>query len=62
MSACLTEDCRGAILTPQEMNDLTESWKPYRSLGRQFPVIKLHKLMKITGVYYMWSLAESEVA
>ncbi|KAK7472543.1 hypothetical protein VKT23_000658 [Stygiomarasmius scandens] len=37
---------KGAILTPQEMNDLTESWKPYRSLG----------------VYYMWSLAESEVA
>ncbi|THV05059.1 DNA glycosylase [Dendrothele bispora CBS 962.96] len=25
---------KGAILTPQEMNDLTESWKPYRSLGR----------------------------
>lgn len=24
---------RGAFLTPKEMNDLTEAWKPYRSLG-----------------------------
>jgi hypothetical protein len=24
---------RGAFLTPQEMEQLTESWKPYRSLG-----------------------------
>ncbi|KAG6907658.1 hypothetical protein DXG01_007862 [Tephrocybe rancida] len=24
---------KGAILTPKEMEDLTESWKPYRSLG-----------------------------
>jgi len=32
---------RGALLTPKEMEDLTESWKPYRSIG----------------VYYMWSLA-----
>ncbi|TFK75455.1 DNA glycosylase [Pluteus cervinus] len=36
---------KGALLTPQEMEDLTESWKPYRSLG----------------VYYMWSLAEAKV-
>ncbi|KAJ3529786.1 hypothetical protein NM688_g7806 [Phlebia brevispora] len=33
---------KGAILTPQEMQDLTEPWRPYRSLG----------------VYYMWALAE----
>ncbi|KAF8234070.1 DNA glycosylase [Tricholoma matsutake] len=33
---------KGALLTPKEMEDLTESWKPYRSIG----------------VYYMWSLAE----
>ncbi|EIN12006.1 DNA glycosylase [Punctularia strigosozonata HHB-11173 SS5] len=33
---------KGAFLTPKEMEDLTESWKPYRSLG----------------VYYMWALAE----
>ncbi|KDR75915.1 hypothetical protein GALMADRAFT_140495 [Galerina marginata CBS 339.88] len=33
---------KGAFLTPQEMEALTECWKPYRSLG----------------VYYMWSLAE----
>ncbi|TFK44684.1 DNA glycosylase [Crucibulum laeve] len=35
---------KGAFLTPQEMTDLTESWKPYRSIG----------------VYYMWSLADAE--
>ncbi|KAH7914124.1 DNA glycosylase [Hygrophoropsis aurantiaca] len=35
---------KGAILTPKEMEDLTESWKPYRSLG----------------VYYMWALAEEK--
>ncbi|KAE9411528.1 DNA glycosylase [Gymnopus androsaceus JB14] len=32
---------KGAILTPSEMEELTDSWKPYRSLG----------------VFYMWSLA-----
>ncbi|TFK54336.1 DNA glycosylase [Heliocybe sulcata] len=32
---------KGALLTPKEMEDLTNSWRPYRSLG----------------VYYMWSLA-----
>jgi DNA-3-methyladenine glycosylase II len=26
--------CRGALLTPKEMEDLTESWKPYRSIGK----------------------------
>jgi len=35
---------KGAFLTPKEMDDLTEHWKPYRSIG----------------VYYMWSLAEAE--
>ncbi|KAL5484844.1 hypothetical protein ACEPAI_7486 [Sanghuangporus weigelae] len=35
---------KGAILTPKEMEDLTESWRPYRSLG----------------VYYMWALAEGD--
>lgn len=33
---------KGALLTPAEMETITESWKPYRSLG----------------VYYMWALAE----
>ncbi|KAI5117110.1 hypothetical protein M0805_008229 [Coniferiporia weirii] len=33
---------KGVILTPKEMEELTESWRPYRSLG----------------VYYMWALAE----
>lgn len=33
---------KGAFLTPKEMEDLTECWKPYRSLG----------------VYFMWRLAE----
>lgn len=35
---------RGAFLTPSEMEDLTASWAPYRSLG----------------VYYMWALAEEK--
>ncbi|TFY77034.1 hypothetical protein EWM64_g6977 [Hericium alpestre] len=25
---------KGAILTPQEMKELTEHWKPYRSIGK----------------------------
>ncbi|KAF8503093.1 DNA glycosylase [Gautieria morchelliformis] len=33
---------KGALLTPKEMEDLTEAWRPYRSLG----------------VYYMWALVE----
>lgn len=33
---------KGAFLTPKEMEELTEEWRPYRSLG----------------VYYMWALAE----
>ncbi|TCD59784.1 hypothetical protein EIP91_011467, partial [Steccherinum ochraceum] len=33
---------KGAFLTPKEMEELTEVWRPYRSLG----------------VYYMWALAE----
>ncbi|KAH9961225.1 hypothetical protein BC827DRAFT_1132040 [Russula dissimulans] len=37
---------KGAILTPAEMEALTESWRPYRSIG----------------VYYMWALAEEKVA
>jgi DNA-3-methyladenine glycosylase II len=35
---------KGIILTPKEMEDLTEPWKPYRSLA----------------VYYMWALAEDK--
>ncbi|KAI0051911.1 DNA glycosylase [Auriscalpium vulgare] len=35
---------KGAILTPKEMEALTEHWRPYRSLG----------------VYYMWALAEEK--
>ncbi|KAF4598110.1 Alkylbase DNA Glycosylase/Transcriptional Activator [Pleurotus pulmonarius] len=33
---------KGALITPQEMEELTAPWKPYRSLA----------------VYYMWSLAD----
>ncbi|KAI0682419.1 DNA glycosylase [Cytidiella melzeri] len=33
---------KGAFLTPKEMEELTEPWRPYRSLG----------------IYYMWALAE----
>ncbi|KAH9083434.1 DNA glycosylase [Lactarius deliciosus] len=35
---------RGPILTPTQMEELTESWRPYRSIG----------------VYYMWALAEEK--
>ncbi|KAI9442125.1 DNA glycosylase [Lactarius indigo] len=35
---------KGPILTPTQMEELTESWKPYRSIG----------------VYYMWALAEEK--
>ncbi|KAH8119591.1 DNA glycosylase [Phellopilus nigrolimitatus] len=35
---------KGVLLTPKEMEDLTESWKPYRSLA----------------VFYMWALAEGD--
>jgi len=35
---------KGAIMTPREMEELTESWRPYRSIG----------------VYYMWQLAEEK--
>jgi len=35
---------KGAILTPTDMEELTESWRPYRSIG----------------VYYMWRLAEEK--
>jgi len=37
---------KGSFLTPKEMEDLTEPWRPYRSLG----------------VYYMWALAEEPAA
>ncbi|KAI0277432.1 hypothetical protein BGY98DRAFT_1079430 [Russula aff. rugulosa BPL654] len=37
---------KGAILTPSEMEALTEPWRPYRSIG----------------VYYMWRLAEEKAA
>jgi DNA-3-methyladenine glycosylase II len=26
---------RGALLTPKEMEDLTDAWKPYRSIGQR---------------------------
>ncbi|KAG8826434.1 hypothetical protein FRB91_007479 [Serendipita sp. 411] len=35
---------KGALLTPEEMEWFTESWKPYRSIG----------------VWYMWSLADQD--
>ncbi|TDL24272.1 DNA glycosylase [Rickenella mellea] len=36
---------KGAFITPKEMEVLTDSWRPYRSLG----------------VYYMWALAEEKM-
>ncbi|KAJ6586920.1 DNA glycosylase [Mycena vulgaris] len=35
---------KGAMLSPAHMEQLTETWRPYRSIG----------------VYYMWSLADAE--
>ncbi|EJD03373.1 DNA glycosylase [Fomitiporia mediterranea MF3/22] len=35
---------KGVFLTPKEMEELTEPWKPYRSIG----------------VYYMWALSEGD--
>lgn len=36
---------KGALLTPKEMESLTDGWRPYRSLG----------------VYYMWSVKEAKI-
>jgi DNA-3-methyladenine glycosylase II len=50
---------RGALLTPKEMEDLTESWKPYRSIGKFWLVVdSTISYLYSQGVYYMWSLAE----
>jgi hypothetical protein len=58
---------RGAILTPSEMEALTEPWRPYRSIGR--PTFYGEKWILgrnidefFTGVYYMWALAEEKAA
>ncbi|KAF7288642.1 DNA-3-methyladenine glycosidase [Mycena chlorophos] len=37
---------KGAFLTPEQMTELTESWRPYRSIA----------------VYFMWALADAQVA
>lgn len=34
MGADAKVGCRGAIMTPKEMLELTESWRPYRSIGK----------------------------
>jgi hypothetical protein len=48
-------------LTSQEMEALTEHWKPYRSVGEHaeslFSVLN-HNRLNHPGVYYMWSLEE----
>ena len=31
---------RGAFLTPQEMEELTAPWRPYRSLGKPCPLLR----------------------
>ncbi|KAG6845398.1 hypothetical protein H0H87_009745 [Tephrocybe sp. NHM501043] len=51
---------KGAFLTPKEMEDLTEHWKPYRSLGKWTPISfqGLGELNNNAGVYYMWSIAD----
>ncbi len=58
---------RGAILTPSEMEALTEPWRPYRSIGK--PTFCGEKRILgtgidgfFTGVYYMWALAEEKAA
>lgn len=45
LSARLTKKIKGNIyLSPTEMEELTESWKPYRSIG----------------VWYLWSLSDAD--
>ena len=34
---------RGAIMTPREMEELTESWRPYRSIGKLSKNLQYHK-------------------
>ena len=54
---------RGALLTPKEMEELTESWRPYRSLGGFRPDVLVFALIvdgTLIGVYYMWALAEDK--
>jgi hypothetical protein len=44
---------------PQEMEELTKDWKPYRSLGRVNSWSCHTKTDGVrTGVYYMWTLSE----
>lgn len=41
------------------MEELTDSWKPYRSLGEHwYDFLLRFDLMNWTGVFYMWSLAK----
>lgn len=58
---------RGAFLTPKEMEELTEGWKPYRSLGKSMSFRLVSKLCffgltisLLVGVYYMWALSEEK--
>ena len=57
---------RGAILTPSEMEALTEPWRPYRSIGRSTSsgewLLGRGTDDFYTGVYYMWRLAEEKAA
>ncbi|KAF8502181.1 DNA glycosylase [Russula emetica] len=59
---------KGAILTPSEMQALTEPWRPYRSIGRPTFCGEMWILGRdiddffYTGVYYMWRLAEEKAA
>jgi len=59
---------RGVILTPSEMEALTEPWRPYRSIGRSTICGEKWILGRdvddffYTGVYYMWALAEGKAA
>ena len=45
------------------MEELTESWRPYRSLGGFRPDVLVFALIvdgTLIGVYYMWALAEDK--
>ena len=46
------------------MEELTDPWRPYRSIGefREPRYINIENLTfgSLKGVYYMWALAETE--
>ena len=51
---------RGALLTPKEMENLTNSWRPYRSVGEWLSLVECTLLILLRGVLYV-VLSRTEV-